>query len=461
MSRRLVFTMISWAAVISCATVGSAQVRFADYWKDNRSQLTGDVQRVSLEQPPSVAQASFETDSALLGECDACGDVCGGTCFEQHGGNWFLESWLSQGFTWNPDDPVGGLNTPLTFNDFANDYQMNQLYFSLGRRVRTDRPCWDIGAQVDLLYGTDYFFTTAIGLETHEDGSPKWNSADGPRGAGAARYGLAMPQLFADIFVPLGTGVTVKVGHFYTTLGYENVTAPDNFFYSHSYVMQYGQPRTHTGVIAEWDFSCCLKAHAGATRGWDIWDAPDSDSAFLGGLAWKSWDQRSSVAFVIHSGDEGTGDNGESNSRTVYSLVLTRNISSCFTYVLQHDYGWEENGAISAAGEREDAKWYGINQYLMYQISPTAAFGMRFEWFRDQHNARVLSIPLERTVDGGNYTALTMGSNIKLKPYMTLRPELRWDWSDVVPFGLGRNGMFNDFTERNQFTLATDLIIRF
>jgi hypothetical protein len=42
---------------------------------------------------------------------------------------------------------------------------MNQAYLIVERPVAA---CggWDVGGRVDLLYGTDYYFTTAAGLET-------------------------------------------------------------------------------------------------------------------------------------------------------------------------------------------------------------------------------------------------------------------------------------------------------
>jgi hypothetical protein len=34
------------------------------------------------------------------------------------------------------------------------------------------------------------------------------------------------------LYAPIGNGVTIKAGHFYTIIGNEAVTSPDNFFYS-------------------------------------------------------------------------------------------------------------------------------------------------------------------------------------------------------------------------------------
>ena len=47
--------------------------------------------------------------------------------------------------------------------------------------------------------------------------------------------------------------LTVKIGHFYTIIGWEVVTAPDNFFYSHAYTMYNSEPFTHTGVLATYN----------------------------------------------------------------------------------------------------------------------------------------------------------------------------------------------------------------
>ncbi len=173
-----------------------------------------------------------------------------------------FRGWLSQGYTWNPDEPADRFNGPVTFNDRADEYQLNQLYL-IGERV-TNTECRDadFGGRVDLLYGTDHRFAVARGLED------RWNE-------GQRFYGLAMPQLYGDLAVGKWLG---RVGHFYAPLGYETVMAPDNFFYSHSYSHQYGEPFTFTGAMVSaqstsaWRFTAALAA-AGTngrttTTGW-------------------------------------------------------------------------------------------------------------------------------------------------------------------------------------------------
>lgn len=66
---------------------------------------------------------------------------------------------------------------------------------------------------------------------------------------------LGSAAAYAELNLPIGNGIDVKIGHFYTIIGYEVVTAPDNFFITKPYTMQYGEPFTHTGVLASYAFN--------------------------------------------------------------------------------------------------------------------------------------------------------------------------------------------------------------
>jgi hypothetical protein len=54
-------------------------------------------------------------------------------------------------------------NGPITFNDRNWMGQMNQLYLVNEKTLDTGDGGWDWGGRVDLLYGTDYIYTTARG----------------------------------------------------------------------------------------------------------------------------------------------------------------------------------------------------------------------------------------------------------------------------------------------------------
>ncbi len=363
--------------------------------------------------------------------CDPCragSRRCGGPLGIEWGG------WIAQGLTLNTRSPRNRSNRPVTFNDRSNEYQMNQLYLFAERAVRDD--AWSAGGRVDLLYGTDHRFTMARGLEVRRDLSPKWNRED---------YGLAMPQAYMELFAPVGTGVNVKLGHFYTILGYEAVPAPENFFYSHAYTMQYGEPFTHTGALAATDVGP-LKLQAGVTRGWDNWENNNDEYGFLGGVGWTSADQRTSLAFALHTGREEGLLSPDTNSRTTYSLVFAHNLYGPWSCVVQHDLGVDRR----AMPDGSDATWYGLNMYLFREITEHWRLGYRFEWFRDVDGTRVITdLPAD-------YYQVSLGLNYAPSDRLRIRPSLRWDWT-------GERGVrpFADGTRDEQMLLDCDVLILF
>ena len=98
------------------------------------------------------------------------------------------------------------------------------------------------------MYGVDAVDTQAFGNTVDANGNPRgwdtgWNHGD---------YGWALPQLYATLAVG---DLSVKLGHFYTLIGYEVVQAPDNFFYSHAFTFYNNEPFTHTGALASYNVS--------------------------------------------------------------------------------------------------------------------------------------------------------------------------------------------------------------
>ena len=131
----------------------------------------------------------------------------------------------------------------------------------------------DWGYRGDLLYGVDAQKTQAFG-----NNSGSWdNSFDN------GVYGWAIPQAYAE--VAYGDW-SVKVGHFFTIIGYEVVPDVGNFFYSHSYTMFNSEPFTHTGILGAYSANDCTTVYAGWTLGWDTgFDQYDGGSNWLGGIS--------------------------------------------------------------------------------------------------------------------------------------------------------------------------------
>ncbi len=354
-------------------------------------------------------------------------------------------TWAAFGYTYNFERPHNDINGPVTFNFRDDRVLINQINFFIERAVNTEGDGWDIGGRVDFMYGSDTPFTQAVGLEISDAGKQKWI---GNTDSGNNINKLALPQAYIEVFAPVLNGITAKFGHFYTIIGNEVVTAPDNFFYSHAYTMQYGEPFTHTGALFSMPLIDNLSITVGAVNGWDSFTA-DIDDAwnFIGGLNWDNGVEGGgalSVALTaIHGSIVGNHGAADDLDRSLYSIVLWYDITDQLHFTLQHDHGWEEQ-----LGTDDDAHWYGINSYLSYDINDMFAIGTRAEWFRDEGGTRVLG-----NGKSTNFYEITAGVNFKPTQWFKLRPEIRYDWNE------GSSKPFDDGTQDDQFIFAVDAVV--
>ena len=287
---------------------------------------------------------------------------------------------------------------------------------------------------------------------------------------------MAIPQAYLEVVAPVGTGLRVKAGHFYTIIGNETVMAPDNFFYSHTYMMQYGEPFTQTGFLASYEPTDSLSISAGAvtgslTGGWDgAFDTNLNEWGFLGGFTWSSEGTSFSANATHGSQANKPGD------WNLYSLVLHHDFSDRLHFTLQHDYGWAGN----AVGDKT-AEWYGLAPYLDYDLEDDLAIGIRGEWFRDDEGFRVMSrsriaehpaaggraglLPISAMsangdLTGNTYYAITDGLNWKPKPWVTVRPNVRYDWVDGVNmFGCSGGAVPTVCNGGDQWLMSMDVIL--
>ncbi|HTQ37644.1 MAG TPA: outer membrane beta-barrel protein, partial [Pirellulales bacterium] len=241
-------------------------------------------------------------------------DCC---CLKEHKST--LTGWVSGGIMGNSEDPASHFNGPVTFAD-QDQGQANQVYAVLQRTpADMSKNCgWFFGGDIDFMWGSDYVFTTAAGLDGTSRGNiPRWNTS-----ANSFDYGFAMPQLYAETDYD---DLKIKWGHFYTIIGYEVVPDIGNFFYTHSYTMQYAEPFTHTGMLASRNICDKWAWSAGIVSGWNEFDFTEG-AQFLGGLTYTDKDY-GSLAFSIVTGNESTvnvAGVGPYANRTMYSLVWTR-----------------------------------------------------------------------------------------------------------------------------------------
>jgi hypothetical protein len=375
--------------------------------------------------------------------------------------------WANAGITYNAAGSDNGFNGPVTFGDRHSEVQLNQLNLFVQRAVATEGTGWDFGGRFDVMFGTDSIFTQAYGVPVYDlnrlDGNgnliPMNRNHWDLNFLGSANnrfYDLALPQAYVESYVPIGNGLNVKAGHFYTPIGYETVPAPDNFFYTHAYTMQFGEPFTHTGIMGNYAVNANWSVMGGATTGSSTggWDGGfDKQLGNWGGLAGATWTSTDKGTSANISGTFSETSEHSSKAWGLYSIVVKHNITDKTHLVLQHDHGFA-NGVLTAAGIK-DAQWYGINMHLTYDVTDKVAAGIRTEWFRDQNGFRV-GYPARTfagTNGGTSYYAVTAGVTYKPTTWLNLRPNVRYDWADGSrPFGNNK---------QDQFLFSTDFTINF
>ncbi len=328
--------------------------------------------------------------------------------------------WIQMGYHTEGANGIGVAAPALVrgpFNNYPNTFQMHQAWVYAEKAAETNGYGWDWGYRFDYVYGTDGQDAQSIG-STPGNWDTTWDAG--------AFYGHALPQLYAEVAY---NDLSVKVGRFFSIVGYERVMAPQNFFYSHS-VSFLLEPFAHTGFVAEWDYSDNVTLYGGWTWGWDTGYERNGGDALLAGLSLQLTDALT-FAYYTSAGDFAfaTGPGSDSDGY-FHTMLLDWSVTDRLTYVLQTDY--LDNTLFSATV----GPLLTLNQYFLFEVNDRWSFGARFEWIR---------------ADGTQveFADVTIGANYRPHPNVVIRPEVRYD-----DFDLG--GGLQDST-----TLGIDAIFTF
>ena len=348
--------------------------------------------------------------------CDSCSQCCLGdpwTLFGETCSGIKVGGWISAGGYANEYNNAD--NGPLGYNNVGDGFTMNQLWGFIDKPVNTGGCGWDLGGRIDYVFGVDGRDAQAFGDVGWDNG---WNSA--------RDYGSAIPQLYGEIGY---NDLSVKVGHFFTPIGYEVIQAPENFFYSHSYCFYYGEPLTHTGALATYSGYDNWTFYGGWTMGWDTgFNNSGEASTFLGGASYSLCDDVS-LTYMVNGGDWGTINGGDIY---MHSIVMELALLEDLSWIIQSNLG------VQSDVPGRDRQWGGVNQYLLYEINDCWGMGIRFEWFNDRDGSRGMG-------PAGNYYNCTVGVNWRPHANFVFRPELRVDWfggpaaAGNLPYNGGQN----------------------
>ena len=366
-----------------------------------------------------------------------------------------ISGWIDSGITINPASPQDNQNFGRLFDDRANEWLLNQLVLNFERALAPQPGEFDWGFKLQFMYGSDARFIHSLGLFSN-----------------TAATSIVQPDLvegYLNLHFPIINegGLDLKLGKFVTLEGAETIDPRTNFFYSHTYIFNFGIPFNHAGALATLHATKWLDLMAGVTRGVNTSIEDNNDSlAFHGGIGLNFNEGKVVVAASTHIGPETPNNNHD--QRYLSDITTTWKITDKLTSITDLNY---------ALDEVSDAQAYGIAQYFTYAINSWLTAGIRGEIFWDDDGFYVVSFanthdPMRalegeptidpRTVGGGKttYGAITAGVNIKPpmpKPLagLAIRPEIRYDCS------LNDTRPFNNSSDRDQFTARIDFIVTF
>ena len=161
-----------------------------------------------------------------------------------------ISGYVSTSAHWNPGQARGFQTVgPVTQGSSylagkGDGFNLDVIQLTISKPL--DESEWSAGYVAELWMGPD---ATVLG------------NAIGAGGSGS----ISLAQGYIALNVPVGNGLTVKVGTFNTIIGYEGNNSPDNPNYSRSYAYTFG-PFQHEGAVATYKVCDGFTATAGVAN---------------------------------------------------------------------------------------------------------------------------------------------------------------------------------------------------
>ncbi len=271
---------------------------------------------------------------------------------------------------------------------------VNQTVLFAGRELDTSKYGFDWGYYGEFIFGTEH-------------GQCFDNGFDGKWGTSGDGYGASFNQLYAS----LGwDNLTLKIGKFGTPIGYESPIGIERDLNSTSYM--YGlEPAHHCGILAEWEASERFTLTAGVTTGDSNSFEIKDNYGFLFGASYQ-WTDRLNVSYQAMLNRVVNDDYPKANQYE-HSIIVSWDINCKLNYAFVTNYGsWYDVDAEEVADD-----YFGIANYLTYQLSDKMKAIARYEWV---------------TTNGeDDYNELTLGVRYDVNEHLMIRPEVRYDWTKV------------------------------
>ncbi|HEY8031621.1 MAG TPA: outer membrane beta-barrel protein, partial [Methylocella sp.] len=238
---------------------------------------------------------------------------------------------VEAGFIMNPENPPDGLNFGHLFTDKANEPLLNQILVTAQRPLDPKATDYDFGVKLQIMYGSDARYTQYLGeLGYAIDDRSQFS----PIEAWAIAH---TPWLFSG-------GIDIKAGQFVTLEGAETIDPTTNYFYSHSYIFNFGIPLMHTGIMTISHVDPLVDIYAGVTSGVNttFGDVNVANPSFHGGIGLNLLGGNLTILATTHIGAQTPNTNGTNNTLD-FITACNCNPGTTFRYLNDITATWKIN----------------------------------------------------------------------------------------------------------------------
>ncbi len=363
-----------------------------------------------------------------------------------------IYGWVEAGYTVNLRNNAGTgrfLTRPPGFSEeIGNHVTLNQAVIRIEKLV--DAKKFDVGGLIEADFGDDMNFTQPNGIEYQTPGD---NVGEVPH--------FDFTQAYVDVNLPVGNGLKVRAGHFYTLIGYEVIDARGNPFYSHSRLFN-AEPLTNTGVIAFYTLNDQWSFAGGVTRGFN--QATEDNNGSPDGVGQVTYTPNKQWQFILTTevGPQEFDDTSHYdimiNPIAVYQM--TDKLKLAAEGLIDVSGGFNGSGTTTHAYGDD----YGIALYGAYVVNDYITANARADWLHTYFGRGIDNAPsgAGTGVPSINGYSLTLGVTVTPMPKdpilqnLSIRPEVRYDVSEDHVFRTGGGNSFRD-----EFTFGADVIMKF
>lgn len=304
--------------------------------------------------------------------------------------------------------PVASAIVGRLYDRFSDQFTLNALKVAVERPVSADR--LDAGVRADLLLGQNAAVVQSSGFSLGQNGD--------------------ITQLFVTLNIPTanGNGVQLKAGKLVSLMGLEVIEAVANPNWSEGNQFIYVENFTNTGIEVGHRFSGLVDLQLRVSNGWDrvATTSSNKDVTARLGLAPTGSTSIGLIGFF------GAHQTGNSAKRYGFQALLNQKVEATSLWI-QADWGKEEaNDALP--DPTTAATWSAVGVWLAHDVIPSLGIALRGDYLDDSQGFRT-GAAFGMTGPGEHQIWSATGTlNIRTWPSVLVRPEIRYDHSNMAPF---------------------------